>query len=172
MTEKMSVRIGLGPFVASLINDERSKIVTSSQRKAAKLGMPFGTAMGRLRKLVLFDLLKRFDENFCFKCGEEISLVADLSIEHKKPWESSNNIELFWDLENIAFSHLACNVPHHCGRRKTGPVETSWCAGHQDFVDSSEFYPLPESWNGVRSRCKSCHAAYKKSRRNEFGPLA
>lgn len=79
-----------------------------SKKKAEQLGMPIGTAHGRLRKLVLFDLLKRHDENFCFHCGMEIENASELSIEHKIPW-LDNSVELFWDMENIAFSHLSCN---------------------------------------------------------------
>ena len=50
--------------------------------------------------------------------------MSDLSIEHKVPWMSADNpIDAFFDLDNIAFSHLKCNVmvsnrviPHHNAR--------------------------------------------------------
>ena len=74
-------------------------------RKSAFLGMPHGTACNRLRKMVLFNLLQRHGENICFKCSETIEHADDLSIEHKEPWEGVS-VELFWSLENIAFSHL------------------------------------------------------------------
>lgn len=77
-------------------------------RRAEQLGMPYGTATGRLRKMILFDLLKRHNENICFKCGESIQKIEDLSIEHKQPWENRDTA-LFWDLDNIAFSHIHCN---------------------------------------------------------------
>lgn len=73
------------------------------------LGMPHGTAQGRLRKLILFDLLKRHGENICYRCSKSIETVEDLSIEHKKAWLGID-VKLFWDLSNIAFSHLKCNV--------------------------------------------------------------
>ena len=39
-----------------------------------------------------------------------IKTVEGLSIEHKTPWlDRENAKELFWDLDNIAFSHLSCN---------------------------------------------------------------
>lgn len=79
--------------------------------KSNFLGMPHGTAANRLRKLILFDLLKRHNENLCFKCGELIETAEELSIEHKQAWENVS-VELFWDLDNIAFSHLTCNRPH------------------------------------------------------------
>lgn len=94
----------------------------SNVGKSLTLGMPFGTACNRLRKNVLFRLLKKLSENVCFKCGQLIDIVDDLSIEHKLPWEG-RSAELFWDLENIAFSHLHCNRPHKNGRQKYTPKE-------------------------------------------------
>ncbi len=86
----------------------------SSKRKSEFLGMPHGTACSRLRKMVLFDVLCRHQENICARCGNKIEIVEELSIEHVKPWEGILT-ELFWDLSNIAFSHLHCNVG--AGRR-------------------------------------------------------
>lgn len=73
--------------------------------------MPFGTACGRLRKSILFSLLKKHNENVCFQCGNKIEKEEDLSIEHKIPYlDSENPTKLFFDLDNIAFSHLKCNI--------------------------------------------------------------
>jgi hypothetical protein len=91
------------------------------QRVVAQLGMPPGTAAGRLRKIILFHLLCRLEENICFKCAKEIVTVDELSIEHKEPWEG-RSAELFWDLNNIAFSHLRCNTIH---RVKIGEYNTA-----------------------------------------------
>uniref|UniRef100_A0A6M3L0M9 Putative HNH homing endonuclease n=1 Tax=viral metagenome TaxID=1070528 RepID=A0A6M3L0M9_9ZZZZ len=81
----------------------------SNEEKSKQLGMPFGTASGKLRKMVLFELLQKHDENYCYRCGEIIENCDDLSIEHKKAW-LHNDVRLFWDLTNIAFSHLNCNI--------------------------------------------------------------
>lgn len=82
----------------------------NNDTKAAALGMPIGTAANRLRKMVLFSLLVRLRENFCYRCGSEILSVADLSIEHKEAWlRAENPVDAFFDLDNIAFSHLSCN---------------------------------------------------------------
>jgi hypothetical protein len=75
---------------------------------SVQLGMPRGTAANRLRKMVLFDVLKRHNENICVRCKKSIEAVEELSIEHVKPWEGADTA-LFWDLQNIAFSHLSCN---------------------------------------------------------------
>ncbi len=58
----------------------------SGARKSVFLGMPHGAAGNRLRKLILFDLLRRHGENVCFKCSEKIETAEELSIEHKQPW--------------------------------------------------------------------------------------
>lgn len=42
---------------------------------------------------------------------KKINTVDELSIEHKEPWENSDNPkELFFNLDNISFSHLKCNI--------------------------------------------------------------
>ncbi len=101
----------------------------SSTRKKAFLGMPHGTATARLRKSILFHLIQKLSENICFKCSEKIEKVEDLSIEHKLPWEGVS-VELFWSLDNIAFSHLRCNRPHRyvgggVSKRKIGEAGTA-----------------------------------------------
>jgi hypothetical protein len=129
-----------------------------NERKNATLGMPFGTACGRLRKLILFHLICRLEENICFKCHKPIERVEDLSIEPNLPWEGIL-ADLFWDLNNIAFSHLRCNVPHvrRGGepQRKIGPPGTAWCAYHEIFEPRENFYPAPENWHGLRNQCKT-----------------
>lgn len=82
----------------------------NNEKKAEQLGMPAGTASNRLRKKIIFQLLKESGKNFCFQCGAEIESEKELSIEHKKPWlDSGNPVDLFFDLDNIGFSHLSCN---------------------------------------------------------------
>ena len=57
----------------------------------------------------------------CFKCGETIETPETLSIEHKIPW-LDNSVELFWDMNNIAFSHLSCNVAGSYKPLKKSPI--------------------------------------------------
>lgn len=83
----------------------------SNIKKSKQLGMPIGTATNRLKKQILFNLIKKANENFCFQCGAEIENVNELSIEHKIPWlDSEKPLDLFFNLDNIAFSHLSCNA--------------------------------------------------------------
>lgn len=93
--------------------------------------MPHGTAAKRLRKLVLFDLLRRHDENVCFRCSEKIETAGELSLEHKRPWEGVG-AQLYWSLDSITFSHLRCNLPHRYKSggsklRGVGPEGADWC---------------------------------------------
>lgn len=79
--------------------------------KKNQLGIDPGTAAHQLKKLILFDLLKQLKKNYCYQCASEIETPEELSIEHKTPWLHSNDPKgLFFDLSNIAFSHLSCNV--------------------------------------------------------------
>lgn len=81
-------------------NDKRNK----------QLGMPLGTALHRLRKNIIFEFARKCEMNICFQCKLEIKSVEEFSIEHKVPYlDSSNPVKLFFDIDNIAFSHLSCN---------------------------------------------------------------
>lgn len=131
--------------------------MSRSNRIAEQLGMSYGAAGNKLRKLILFSLLEKLGENVCFKCKEVIHSVDELSIEHIQPWEG-REAKLFWDLTNIAFSHLACNLPHtyHGGtsQRKIGPEGTSWCIVCQKFEPIDNFWKDSSRWNGLRQYCK------------------
>jgi hypothetical protein len=129
-------------------------------RKSAFLGMPHGTAANRLRKMVMFSLLEKYGENVCFKCSEKIETAEELSIEHKQPWEGIS-VELFWSLDNIAFSHLKCNRNHRhasggAKRRKIGPEGSSWCRRCKSFRPVTEFSRNKTRWNGLQSWCDKC----------------
>lgn len=89
----------------------RMNMKKKNEKKTSQLGMPIGTASHILKKNILFNLLKRHKENICFQCGKEIKTVNELSVEHKIAWlDSENPKKLFFDLDNIAFSHLSCNI--------------------------------------------------------------
>ena len=79
-------------------------------KKQTQLGMNPSTASHRLLKDILWSLIVETKKDTCFKCN--LPLTRDtFSIEHKIPWlDSKNPLELFFDLNNITFSHLKCNV--------------------------------------------------------------
>ncbi len=135
-------------------------MANSSTRKSEFLGMPFGTANGRLRKMILFNLLKRLNENVCYKCKESITRLDELSIEHILPWEGVS-VDLYWNIDNIAFSHLRCNRPHKpsggssTAKRIIPPTGYAWCAGCKDFRCVGLF-GKGGRWNGLREYCNPC----------------
>jgi hypothetical protein len=145
-----------------------NKIEARSARIAQQLGMSHGAAANRLRKLVLFRQLEKHKENVCVKCGEVILTVEDLSIEHIKPWEG-RDASLFWNLDNVAFSHTVCNKQHifHGGtpKRTQAPEGMSWCNEHKDFLPVEKFNKRPSRWNGLRHTCSDCEIKYKQENR-------
>ena len=130
----------------------------SNEEKTRALGMNFGTASSRLRKLILFDFMQRLDLDECFQCGKQIEDVDDLSIEHKRPWQPTNDPkDTFFDLDNIAFSHLSCNS----GAANGGPKRKEQCEqGHPMVVDNIYQHP-----NGSRI-CKVCRRRRQERYRN------
>lgn len=134
--------------------------MNQAQRRAAQLGMPYGTANARLRKNILFSLLERLEENICFRCGEKIEYVETLSIEHIEPWENRDPA-LFWSMDNISFSHLSCNVPHtrksgNSHFRENAPQGTKWCAYCQSYKTHEKFHRCSSYQDGLDKRCKEC----------------
>lgn len=149
-----------------------NSIENRSARIAVQLGMPHGTATNKLRKNILFSLLIRLQDNVCFKCGELILSANDLSIEHKEPWEG-RDAKLFWDLNNVAFSHLNCNRPHirrgGTPKRIVAPEGQAWCSTHQKFLSVESFSKHSNTWDGVRKECRECEKNYKNSIRSVAG---
>lgn len=73
--------------------------------------MPVGTATHRLRKSILWHYAQKCGDTTCFQCGEPIETIDEFTVEHKVPWlDSDDPIKLFFDLDNIAYSHHSCNV--------------------------------------------------------------
>ncbi len=86
-------------------------VTNANRKKTEQLGMSIGTASNRLRKKILFDLVQKTNLDICFRCDERITDISNLTIEHKIRWlDSKNPVELFFDLNNIAFSHSKCNI--------------------------------------------------------------
>ena len=118
--------------------------------------------------MILFDLIQRLGEDVCFECRAKIETIDELSIEHKQPWEGVS-VELFWSLDNIAFSHRRCNRPHTyrgngLWRRKVGPEGTAWCRRCRAFLPVAEFSRHRARWNGLQPWCNSCLRQHQASR--------
>ena len=86
-------------------------ITNSNKKKDELLGMSHGTAYSKLRRDIIYWLAGLNGMLVCFRCGETIERIEDFSIEHKRPWQYEENPkEAFFDIKNIAFSHLVCNI--------------------------------------------------------------
>lgn len=91
-------------------------------KKQKQLGMVYGSAWNLLRKRILFKLVQDAGLDICFRCGLRIETDDEFSIDHKEDWIDVDPA-LFWDLENIAFSHLKCNRPSRWSGRVPVLVE-------------------------------------------------
>ena len=95
-------------------------------KKKEQLGMPYGTASGRLVKDILWKMIEDTDNFICLHCHKPMSRET-FSIEHIVPWlDSEDPKALFFDLKNITFSHLSCNS----GARRT---EESQCGTERKY---------------------------------------
>lgn len=127
----------------------------SNARKSQQLGMPFGTANARLRKIILFSLVQELGRDDCYRCGEKIVEIENFTIEHKKAW-LNNDVELFWSLANIAFSHMACNI----GARR--PYRTEVCF-------KCKVNPPRYNGKGYAKECRDCNTEYARASRERTG---
>ena len=108
--------------------------------KQEQLGMNHSTAQHQLRKKILFSLIQELGRDICFQCDKRIHNIDNFSIEHKEPWLYSNNArEKFFDLNNIAFSHLSCN----CGAGRRYRIECPdgkyYCYLCKNYKDKDRF---------------------------------
>lgn len=88
------------------------------------LGMSITTARSRLMRILLFEFSKQSSIPACYRCGDPIYTIEEFSIEHKQPWmQAKDPIKAYFDLQNIAFSHLKCNSEESHQRAKQYPSE-------------------------------------------------
>lgn len=77
-------------------------------KKKTQLGMNPSTASHRLVKDILFKFVQEAGHT-CHQCAGELTRDT-FSVEHKEPWlDSADPQGLYFNLDNIAFSHLSCN---------------------------------------------------------------
>jgi hypothetical protein len=162
-------------------------VLTVKDEEKHQLGMDKGTAGGRLRKLLLFEFARRLGLLTCIRCRKPIELVNDFTTDHIKPWFHIDP-SLFWDLNNVGFSHDSCNK--RAGRKNTeaqrlaktgerspmwgkpsprrmnGPLGTAFCfyKKHRAFIDISNFNKDKKRWNGLAPICRICLKSKKDKR--------
>lgn len=150
--------------------------MSSKQQHESKkqLGMPHGTAVYRLLRLIIYRFAVETGKDVCFRCGTKIS-KEEFSIEHKEPWLYVSS-DLFWSEDNIAFSHKRCNSkaarPINKERpqlRKAGPSGTSWCTEHRAFLPETLFSANKSIWNGLQRQCRECRKKRNKRYKARLG---
>lgn len=122
--------------------------------KTEKLGVPYGTACNRLRRSIMFHLAQQCGRLRCIRCSEPIKTVKEFTIDHIQAWlKSESPIELFFDINNIGFSHTKCNQDARDKstsgahwRAKTHCPHGHPYSGHNLVV-----------WRDGRRRCRTCH---------------
>lgn len=133
----------------------------ASEKKSDQLGMNYSTASGRLVKDILWSFIEASGRDLCHVCGKKMERTT-FSIEHIIPWQdSANPVGMFFDVKNISFSHLSCNIagarrsssPHGTERRykKHGcrcdlckdAVKIAMAAYRKKQSDVAEFQQLP-----------------------------
>ena len=142
----------------------------SKSRKDEQLGMSSTTARMRLTRDLLYKMVCDTGNNMCFRCGKPMTR-EDFTIEHKKAWlDSDDPPGLFFDLENISFSHMACNskesrngtTAHRNAMIKAGkkarmviPEGMSHCS-NCGFLPVECFGRDKSTWHGYAYLCKKC----------------
>ena len=94
----------------------------TNKRKSAALGVNASSADSRLKTMLLFKLAGLLNLLDCYRCGGPIESIDQFTKDHKVAWLNSENpSELFFDLDNVAFSHRTCN-----SSAATGTAGLSW----------------------------------------------
>lgn len=77
-------------------------------KRNVQLGMNYSTAAHRLRTDILYAFAIAAGHR-CHRCSKALTRDT-FSIEHKVSWlDSEDPLKLYFDLDNIAFSHQSCN---------------------------------------------------------------
>lgn len=123
---------------------KRSAIVTQ------KLGQGFTSARKLLLKKIVWDFIVKCDLNKCFRCGLPMSF-EDYSLEHKVAWYNSEiSKDLYFDLDNISYSHAKCNREHGTKERKT--LRTHCKNGHEYTAENTRIR------KGGARQCRVCES--------------
>ncbi len=118
----------------------------------AQLGQTVSSAMHELKKQLMFGMLVELGRDVCYRCGGKLR-VDDFSVEHKEPWRGVDN-SLFWDHNNIGFSHLSCNSRANRGSKIVLPEGQGWCSDCKKFLPLDDFSPSKRK-SGICKKCRN-----------------
>lgn len=142
---------------------EKERSERGNKRKNDFLGINFGTAHSRLRKMIFFSMAVELGRDICFRCDRKIETASELSIDHKIDWLGVDK-DLFWDIDNIAFSHLICNISvsrPNSRRRIDAEDGFAWCSACKKFLPVENFGKKSNRWNGLWYTCRKCDSDYR-----------
>ena len=142
-------------------------VTKATIKKSQQLGMNFSKACHRLRKTLMLKLLQQLGKNICHRCGELIETPEELSVDHMVDW-LDRDPKLFWDTENVAYSHRRCNKAGRKPRsiRDKSPEGMSWCSKCKAFISTAQFSKDVTKYNGIRTVC-SRHATEAMQKRRQ-----
>lgn len=135
----------------------------------SQLEMKQGTANHKLRTIIMFNLVVELGRDICFRCGKMINSHKEFSIDHKEPW-LHNDSELFWDFNNIAFSHKSCNssaarTPLVGSKKPTlrrKCIDGKFvCPSSNELLDRDKFQTDNRKFYKISTKCKSCKSVKK-----------
>ena len=123
-------------------------------------GMTQNAAMKRLDRMLFFSLVEEVGRNICYQCEEVINNYRELSVEHKV--SHMGDSKLFWSKDNLAYSHLACNVA--AGLRGKGNRRNS-------KIVIRDHGTVGSYAKGCRCKpCRETYSVYQKKRRGGSDP--
>lgn len=131
-----------------------------------------GKARNKLHNVIMFDMALKLNLLTCFRCKLQIESVDEFSIDHKIPYLYGTSA-LFWDLDNIAFSHKVCNskasrvdtdacIQFKESRRRRVKDGFSFCSKCKIEKEVENFGKVSAMWNGLNSICKKCRSERRK----------
>ncbi len=86
---------------------------------------------------ILWNFITKTNSDYCCRCGEKMER-SNFSVEHLIPWlDSDDPVKLFFDMENISFSHYVCN--NRAARRPT-KVHANKNAGKRAWEKNNRVY--------------------------------
>ena len=131
-------------------------ITNYNKKKNLQLNMSYGKANNILRRMIMLNLLQKLGKDICYRCNKKINTVFELSIEHKQAWLDSNDpVKMFFDLNNISFSHLLCNNKHKRYHNKIiVPDGMFYCYKCKKIKNINESNKSCRKYGYI---CKECH---------------
>jgi len=150
------------------------------KRVTAFLGASHHTARNRLNRKILYHLAGNLGLLDCWQCGKFIETVEEFSVEHKSPYLWVD-VDLYWDMDNIAFSHYACNAKkirngkppkHNYSRYANSGCRCDICVKDMSRYNKlKQTKPVPQgvthgysSYTNYGCRCVICSTAAKEYR--------